>query len=305
MDEVIPEALDGERLDRVVAMVTGASRAEASELVASSRVRVGGDVVTARAHRVHAGDVVGVEVAPAGDATGDRLAPEADVAVDVVYADDDLLVIDKPVGLVVHPGAGNAHGTLVQGLLARYPELADVGQPDRPGIVHRLDKGTSGLLLVARSSRAYDALIRQLAAHEVERRYLALVWGAFDALSGMVDAPIGRSAREPTRMAVSTRGKEARTHYEVMATYDDPVVVTLLECRLETGRTHQIRVHLSAIGHPVVGDARYRGARASFPFDRPWLHAAALRLRHPVTGEQLAFDAPLPEDLRGSLEQLR
>ncbi|MEI7592612.1 MAG: RluA family pseudouridine synthase [Actinomycetes bacterium] len=305
MDELIPATLAGQRIDRVVSMITGVSRAEVSALVADGKVMIDGDVVTSRSRHVVEGQRVEADLADFMANANLAMTGEPDVSVNVVYADDDLLVIDKPPGLVVHPGSGNLDGTLVQGLLARYPEIADVGDPDRPGIVHRLDKGTSGLLLVARSPGAYVALSAQLKAHEVERRYLTLVWGQLDALNGMIDAPIGRSAREPTRMTVSAKGKEARTRYEVIATFSDPVEVSLLECRLETGRTHQIRVHLRAIDHPVVGDVRYGGSKPSFPVDRPWLHAAALRLAHPISGEPLAFDSELPADLRSGLEKLR
>jgi 23S rRNA pseudouridine1911/1915/1917 synthase len=305
MDEIVPAALAGERLDRLVAMVTGASRAEVAELIAGGGVSVDGTVITTRSHRLAEGMRVVAEVGRLPEPGGAPVVAESGVDVRVVYEDEDLLVVDKPAGLVVHPGAGNREGTLVHGLLARYPEIATVGDPSRPGVVHRLDKGTSGLLLVARSDAAYAALVELLSAHEVERRYLALVWGEFAVLRGMVDAPIGRSAREPTRMTVSAKGKEARTHYEVVATYRDPLTLSLVECRLETGRTHQIRVHLAAIDHPVVGDDRYGGARPSFPFPRPWLHAASLRLDHPITGEPLAFDAPLPADLLACLALLR
>jgi 23S rRNA pseudouridine1911/1915/1917 synthase len=205
---------------------------------------------------------------------------------------------------VVHPGAGQPAGTLVHGLLARYPEIRTVGQADRPGIVHRLDKGTSGLLLVARSQPAYEALVAMLSARRVDRRYRALVWGEPDAPTGLVDAPIGRSTRDRTRMAVTVRGREARTGYEVVRAYHEPVDVTELRLRLETGRTHQIRVHLAAIGHPVVGDARYGGARQSLPLDRPFLHAEAVALDHPVTGAPLAFTSPLPGDLAAVLAGL-
>ena len=304
MDEVIPAALAGQRIDRVVAMVTGVSRAEVSELVTAGKVQVDGRVVTNRSARVVEGQRVVADLDELLANAAKSMRGDLGVDVDVVYADDDLIVIDKPAGLVVHPGSGNLDGTLVQGLLARYPELVSVGDPDRPGIVHRLDKGTSGLLLVARSPAAYTELVARLKAHEVERRYLALVWGELDSLSGMVDAPIGRSVREPTRMTVSAQGKPARTRYEVVATYREPVVVSLLECRLETGRTHQIRVHLRAIDHAVVGDERYGGAKPSFPAERPWLHAAALRLRHPITDQELAFDSPLPADLAESLTRL-
>jgi len=300
---VVPRALDGQRLDRVVAMVAGCSRSEAAALVDAGDVAVGGRAITTRSHRVAEGDALEV-VAP--DRSADEvLAPDPGVEVPLVFEDPDMLVVDKPAGLVVHPGAGQRAGTLVNGLLARFPEIRTVGQPDRPGIVHRLDKGTSGLLLVARSERAYEPLVAMLEARRVDRRYRALVWGAVDSPTGMVDAPVGRSARDRTRMAVTLAGKEARTRYEVVRGFTDPVTVTELRCRLETGRTHQIRVHMASIGHPVVGDARYGGRRASLPVPRPWLHAEHLALAHPVSAEPLAFDSPLPADLEAVLATLR
>jgi 23S rRNA pseudouridine1911/1915/1917 synthase len=300
--ERLPAALAGERLDRVVALVTGASRAEAAALVAEGGVSVNGRAVTAKAHRVAEDDEVAVSWSP--PEVGAGLGPDPSVAFVVVYEDDDVVVIDKPAGLVVHPGAGNDAGTLVHGLLARYPEMAEVGQPERPGIVHRLDKETSGLLMVARSAEAYDDLVAQLASRLVDRRYLALAWGTFERSAGMIDAPVGRSAKEPTRMAVTERGREAITHFEVRTAFHDPVAVTLLDCKLETGRTHQIRVHLAAIGHPVVGDDRYRGVRSSLPVPRLFLHAGALAFDHPVTGEPLSFTVALPADLQAVLDRL-
>lgn len=302
--DVIPEAMAGERVDRIIAMITGISRSEVTELVAAGAVLVDGMVVHSKSTRVAAGAAVEVDVPDRAELA--RLVPEPELIVPVVYEDDDLLVIDKPAGLVVHPGAGQRTGTLVQGLLARYPELVGVGvDPARPGIVHRLDKGTSGLLLVARSSEAYEALVAALAARSVHRRYRALAWGSFDAVRGLIDAPIGRSTREPTRQAIDERGKEARTRYEVLTSFTEPVAVTELACTLETGRTHQIRVHLRSIGHPVVGDNRYDGARQSLPMDRPFLHAELLELDHPVTGARLSFSSELPADLVEVLTRLR
>ena len=302
MKETVPEGLAGERLDRAVAMMTGASRSEVAAAIAAGAVRVNGARVTKVSTRLAVDDVVVAEVEPATAAA--VAAPDVRVEVPVVHEDDDVIVVDKPVGLVVHPGAGNRSGTLVQGLLARYPELAGVGEPHRPGIVHRLDKGTSGLLVVARTPAAYGALVSQLAERRVERVYAALVWGAFESPSGVVDAPIGRSAADPTRMAVASDGREARTRYDVRETFTDPVAATLVECRLETGRTHQIRVHLAAIGHPVVGDDQYGGARASLPAPRPLLHAWRLAFEHPGTGERVAFESPLPPDLVAVLGRL-
>jgi 23S rRNA pseudouridine1911/1915/1917 synthase len=295
MDEEVPEVLAGDRLDRFVSLVTGVSRAEAAEWVDEGLVRVDGVVVTNRSRRLRVAQRVSADV----EGRAHEAAPRADasVPVEVTYADEDLVVVDKPAGLVVHPGAGNPEGTLVQGLLARFPEIAAVGDPLRPGIVHRLDKGTSGLLLVARTEPAYDTLVAMLAEHEVSRTYQALVWGELDTDRGLVDAPIGRSGRDRTRMTVSALGKEARTRYQVLSAFHDPVVVSRLECQLETGRTHQIRVHLAAIGHPVVGDARYGGARETLVVERPWLHASALDLAHPRTGEALSFSSPVPAEL--------
>ena len=303
IEEVVPEALAGERVDRVVALATGRSRAEVADLISQGAVLVGGTPVTTRSVKVRAGNVVEVDL-PDRDAVA-ALVPDPDVDVAIVHEDAHLLVIDKPAGLVVHPGAGRARGTLVQGLLARYPELSEVGEPERPGIVHRLDKGTSGLLLVARSQDAYEALVAALSGRAVHRQYRALVWGHLEATRGLIDAPIGRSTREPTKMAVDERGREARTRYEVRERYDDPVEVTELTCHLETGRTHQIRVHLRSIGHPVVGDTRYEGSRQSLPLDRPFLHAERLELAHPTTGAALAFESLLPDDLSVLRSSLR
>src|SRR5207302_677956 len=197
---------------------------------------------------------------------------------------------------VVHPGAGNVGGTLVNGVLARFPDVAGVGDPGRPGVVHRLDRGTSGLLIVARTPAAHASLVAQLRARSVERAYVALAWGSFEAPAGLIDAPVGRADVDRTRMAVSARGREARTRYRVRRSFTHPTELALVECRLETGRTHQIRVHLAAIGHPVVGDGTYGGDRNPLRPGRPFLHAHALTVTHPSTGERLEFSDPLPPD---------
>lgn len=295
---VVPAALDGERLDRAVALLTGWSRSSVQELVDGDLVLVAGKRA-AKSRRLVAGEVVELLAVPE---IPEPPGPEP-VPVDVRHVDDDVIVVSKPAGLVVHPGAGHDHGTLVQGLLARFPEVAGVGDPGRPGIVHRLDRDTSGLLVVARSERAYDALVDALAAREVDRQYVALVHGVPDPPRGIVDAPIGRSNRRRTRMAVREGGREARTMYEVRDVSSD-VDVALLDCRLETGRTHQIRVHLAAIGHPVVGDAAYGGAREQVPLDRPFLHARSLAFDHPRSGEPLRFEEPLPAELLAVLDGL-
>jgi len=293
----VPRALDGERVDRVVALLTGRPRREVADLVESGHVRVDGQAVDTRSRRLVEGEVVEVELP---QATDDRLAADHDVDVPVVYDDADIIVVDKPAGLVVHPGAGQREGTLVHGLLARFPELAGVGDPARPGIVHRLDKGTSGLMVVAHTPEALVDLTAQMKRRDIERRYLALVLGEVTEGRGVVDAPVGRSVRQPARMAVTARGRTARTRYEVLERYTDPVAATLLECRLETGRTHQIRVHLAAIGHPVVGDTRY-GRADALAMKRPFLHAHKLAFDHPGDGGRRRFQSPLPADL----EQVR
>jgi 23S rRNA pseudouridine1911/1915/1917 synthase len=301
--ERIPPALDGERLDRVVALITSESRTHAGALVDEGNVLVDDAVVTTRARKVRTGEVVEVRYDPG--ATSGLPVADASVEVPVVYEDDDVVVVDKPAGLVVHPGAGNAEGTLVNGLLARYPEIAGVGDPARPGIVHRLDKGTSGLLVVARRASAYESLVGQLADRSATRGYVALVWGHVDPPQGVVDAPIARSEREPTKMAITPDGRPARTHYARTATYTEPKPTSLLSCRLETGRTHQIRVHLAAIGHPVVGDDRYGGDRPALRPGRPFLHAETLAFDHPSTGERVEHASPLPADLAALLATLR
>lgn len=302
--EAVPPALAGQRVDRLVALVADVSRAEAAALLADGRVRVDGEVASKASLRVEEGAEVTVEV-PAAPPGPEGVAPEADVEVPLVLVDDAFVVVDKPAGLVVHPGAGHARHTMVAGLLARFPELAGVGEPDRPGLVHRLDRDTSGLLVVARTPEAHADLVAQMAARTVTRRYQALVAGHPEADRGLVDAPIGRSPRQPTLMAVRADGREARTRYQVEETFDRPGPCARVECRLETGRTHQIRVHMRAIGHPVVGDVRYGGGRTGVACARPFLHAAHLVFRHPVTGEEVATEAPLPADLQAVLDALR
>lgn len=299
--ETLPEAFGGERIDRVVAAIAGLSRAVAKEFITEGKVVVDGRRVTTASRKVEAGAVVHVTMPPPEDPTP---AAQADVAFSVVHEDDDVLVVDKPAGLVVHPGAGQADGTLVNGLVARYPELLEVGEIHRPGIVHRLDRGTSGLLVVARTEDAYFGLVEQMSAHEPERVYLALAWGHPETDVGTIDAPIGRSARHPTRMTVTDSGRHAITHYRVEGRFTDPVACSLVRCRLETGRTHQIRVHLRAISHPVVGDRDYDGGRPGLDPGRPFLHAAELSFRHPVSDEPMRFEAPLPDDLSSVLDRL-
>jgi 23S rRNA pseudouridine1911/1915/1917 synthase len=301
--ETVPAALADERLDRVVAFVLDVSRSVATKVIEAGGVQVDGEAAAVGKVRLAEGQVV--EIDPDAVPVDEPPQPDADVAFEVVHVDDDVIVVDKPAGLVVHPGAGNPDGTLVNGLLARFPELADVGDETRPGIVHRLDAGSSGLLVVARTEAARAALIEQFAEHDAERVYLALVWGHPEAPHGVIDAPVGRSRRDPLRMAVVADGRWARTEYRVLERYDRPAELALLECRLETGRTHQIRVHLGSIGHPLVGDPVYGQRRPKLGVERPFLHAAELSFDHPGTGERVGFRSELPADLADRLATLR
>ncbi len=301
--EIVGSALDGLRLDRAVALVADVSRSVAARLVATGGVRLNGAVVTSGTRRVAEGESLAVHIDLRADP---QPAADPDVVFGTVFEDPDLLVVDKPAGLVVHPGAGHDSRTLVHGLLARYPDIAGVGDPYRPGIVHRLDRGTSGLLVVARTERTHRLLVEQMRAHQPERVYCALVQGHPEAPSGLIDAPIGRSSRNPQRMTLTDRGRPARTRYTVERRYDQPARVALLECQLETGRTHQIRVHLRAIGHPVVGDPTYGpgGADNGFGLSRPFLHARSLSFSHPVSGRTVQAESPLPDDLAAVLDSL-
>ena len=306
ISEVVPSALAGERLDRIVSFVADISRSHAAATIAAAGVRVDGVPAASGKVRLVAGQLVEVD-----ESSIPRVPlPVADPAIEfrIVHEDEAVIVVDKPAALVVHPGAGNMEGTLVHGLLARYPDIAGVGDPTRPGIVHRLDAGSSGLLVVARTQEAADLLVAQFAAADgtrrATRRYVALVWGHPAAAHGIVDAPIGRDRRDPLRMAVVADGRSARTEYWVVERFTAPADLARLDCRLETGRTHQIRVHLESIGHPLVGDPTYGQRRPVLGLGRPFLHAAELAFDHPLTGERCEFRSELPRDLADMLAGL-
>jgi 23S rRNA pseudouridine1911/1915/1917 synthase len=313
--QVVERDSAGARLDQWLAgRLPELSRMRVKALIAGGRTRVDGRAVKA-AYRVQAGERVEATIPPP---PRDGIAPEA-VPLRVVFEDADVLVVDKPAGMVTHPGAGRIDGTLAAAGLAHAPEMAGVGSPRRPGIVHRLDKGTSGLIVLAKTQAAYDGLTVQLARRTVSRRYLALAHGALRRAEGTVDAPIGRDPRSRVRMAIvpEGRGKRAVTHYRVLERFGSGAsAVTLLECRLDTGRTHQIRVHLASLGHPLLGDETYRGRRAA-PAGDPVLaelvealggvalHAAGLAFTHPVTGEPMSFACPSPDRIDRILSHLR
>ncbi len=294
--EEIPAALAGQRLDRVVAMIGDISRTHASELIGDSEVAVNGSFVTKSSHRLEENDEVTFVVVSKTE------LPEAEpsIEISIVYEDVDFVIVNKQPGQVVHPGAGNNSGTIVNGLLARYPEIATVGQVARPGVVHRLDKETTGLFVVARTQRAYDSLTDQLRRRTVSRIYTTLVEQPMSHSKGKVDAPIGRSSKDPTKQSLMADGKLAVTHYSVERNFDSYALVT---CKLETGRTHQIRVHMSSIGHPVYGDRKYN-ATTELADGAIFLHARELSFNHPSDGSVQSFSAELPENLSAVLESL-
>ena len=294
----VDAVLHGLRLDRALALrVPEFSRSYLQQLIADGAVQLNGQTARRASTALSAGQTVGVELRPTPQAQAFR--PE-DLPVPYVFRDEHLAVIDKPAGLVVHPAAGNWSGTLLNGLLAADPKAAAL---PRAGIVHRLDKDTSGLMVVARTRAAMDELVRRIAAREVSRHYLALAHRAWRGEPEReVDLPIGRDPRNRLRMAAVDLGlhpgKEARTTIRLLANAEPGCLV---ECRLHTGRTHQIRVHMAALGHPLVADALYGGTMGEAGMGRQALHAARLGFTHPVTAQALVFESPLPQDLREAL----
>ncbi len=294
---IVPSELDGARADLVVARLAGVSRATARAMVDTGSVTVAGVAVGA-SDRLAAGTELVVPPVPEAE----PLRPEP-VPFGVVWEDDEIAVVEKPAGIAVHPGAGRRHGTLVSGLLERWPFLQGVGEADRWGLVHRLDIDTSGVLLVAKSAEMLAALQKDLAERAVKRTYQALVVGTFDIETGTIDAPIGRDPAQPTRMATRPDGRPARTHYVCTASWA-AAGVTLLDVDLETGRIHQIRTHFASIWHPVVGDRLYGAGPTAADPGRVWLHARRISFRHPTTGAVVEATAALPEDLAESLVHL-
>lgn len=302
--------LDPGRFDKALADATELSRARVQTLIEEGRVEVAGKLATSASLKVAGGTPFRITVPPA---TAAEAAPE-DIPLTVVYEDEHLIVIDKPAGMVVHPAAGNYTGTLVNALLHHCrDQLSGIGGVARPGIVHRIDKDTSGLLVVAKSDVAHEGLAAQFAAHTLHRRYLAVCAGHPSPSEGTIDARVGRSDADRKKMTVlpnnSSRGKTAVTHYKVLERFDH---AALIECRLETGRTHQVRIHFASIGHALVGDPAYaRIPKALRPvveelgFARQALHAAELGFEHPVSGEMLMFRSDWPSDMQELIDELR
>src|SRR6187397_597197 len=319
---VVAAGQSGQRLDRVLAASSALSRTRLKALILEGAVTVGARTIRDPGYRVNAGETVAVAVPEPEPAEPGAEA----IPLKIVFEDSEIIVIDKPAGLVVHPAAGHATGTLVNALIAHCSDsLSGIGGVKRPGIVHRLDKDTTGLMVAAKNDRAHKSLTEQFADHgrtnDMRRGYLAFVWGVPNRLRGTVDAPIDRHPHAREKMAVRDSGREAITHWEILESFngrDGKPVASLLACQLETGRTHQIRVHLAHIGHPLMGDAVYGphfktkagqlgpgGQTVLAALGRQALHAYLLTLEHPRTGKLLHWEAALPEDLlllRGALE---
>ncbi len=284
------------RLDVCLSELTELSRSRAQSLIEEGLVQLNGNACR-RSDSVRLGDSIRYTVPEAKTV---ELVPE-DIPLDIVYEDEDICVVNKPRGMVVHPAAGNESGTLVNALLFHFGDLSSIGGEIRPGIVHRIDKMTSGLLVVAKNDTAHERLARQFADHSAHRSYIALVAGNIKEDSGTVDAPIGRHPTERKRMAVVENGRRAVTHYRVLYRFSN---VTVLALELETGRTHQIRVHMAYIHHPVVGDQVYSSGKNTLGMEGQALHGWRLQLKHPLTGEAMSFVAPLPDDMQLAIKRL-
>jgi 23S rRNA pseudouridine1911/1915/1917 synthase len=297
----VPDGLDGERLDAAIARMFGLSRAHAAELIGSGAVLLAGRPAT-KSDRVPAGEWLDVTLPPPAPAA--TVSPVAVPGLEVVFEDADIVVVDKPTGVVAHPTVGWTGPTVLQGLLAAGHQLATSGAAERQGIVHRLDANTTGLMVVAKSERAYSVLKQAFRDREVDKWYHALVQGHPDPLRGTIDAPIARHPAGDGRFAVVADGRPAITHYDVIEAFR---AASLTEIKLETGRTHQIRVHLAAVRHPCVGDRLY-GAdpvlAARLGITRQWLHAVRLSFAHPGDGRQVEFSSDYPADLRACLDLL-
>ena len=297
----VAEEMSGKRLDSVLAgMMPEYSRSFIQKLFENGSITVGGDPCSEKKRKAAAGDIVEITIPQP-----ERLEVEAeDIPLDIVYEDDELLVVDKPAGMVVHPAPGNHSGTLVNALMYHCGDaLSSINGVIRPGIVHRIDKDTSGLLMVAKTDRAHNALSAQLAEHSITKRYKAIVYSNIKEDEGTVDKPIGRDPGNRLRNAVVyTNSKNAVTHYRVLERFGG---FTLVEAVLETGRTHQIRVHMAYIRHPLLGDTLYGPAKNRYGAKRQMLHAGVLGFVHPVTGEYMEFNSPLPQDFEDVLAKLR
>ncbi|CDR30996.1 Ribosomal large subunit pseudouridine synthase D [Acholeplasma oculi] len=296
MEQIKVEKLEAIRLDHFLVDKLDLSRSRISQLIKSGDILVN-DQVVKQGYMLKTNDIVTIK--PVETKTLD-LKP-VDLNLEIVYEDEHLLVVNKPKGLVVHPAKSHMEETLVHGLLHEMDELSDINGYFRPGIIHRIDKDTSGLLIVAKTNEAHQILASKLKDHDINRSYMALVYGTFEESKGIINAPIGRHPKQRIKNAVVKEGKHAVTHFEVIETFKD---FSLLKCELETGRTHQIRVHLQFINHPIVGDPLY-GFKPLLVEDGQMLHAYKLEFEHPITKKAMTFEAPLPDSFKAYLEKLR
>jgi 23S rRNA pseudouridine1911/1915/1917 synthase len=299
---LVPEGLEGDRLDAAAARITGLSRSRIEALIGAGSVWLN-SVAVAKSERVHAGDLLEVDLAEADNTV--QVTPKEVAGIDIVYDDADIVVVDKPAGVAAHPSLGWDGGSVVEHLAAAGFRISTSGAAERQGIVQRLDVGTSGLMVVAKSETAYSVLKQAFRSREVEKTYQTLVQGHPDPFEGTIDAPIGRHPGADYKMAVVAGGRPAITHYSTLEAFRS---ATWLSVGLETGRTHQIRVHMQAIKHPVVGDPTYGGdpvLAAKLGLDRQWLHAVRLAFDHPVKAERMEFHSQLPEDLARALFLVR
>lgn len=292
-----------QRLDVFLSKETGLSRSYIQKLIREDNVSVN-SIYESPSYRIKRGERIEINIPEREELS---LVPE-DIPIEVIFNDPHIIVINKPPNMVVYPSAGHERGTLMNALIGRGERLASIGAPLRPGVVHRLDKDTSGVLVIAKDDPAYTNLFRQFQRREVEKHYLALVYGILKEKKGEIKTVIGRSISDRKRMSTRTRkGREAITRYEVIREFKD---ASLIKVRIITGRTHQIRVHLSSIGHPVLGDRIYgrktiiRIGNNELRFNRQMLHALSIRFKHPVTGEEVEFNAPLPDDIRKAIDEL-
>ncbi|WP_088815135.1 MULTISPECIES: RluA family pseudouridine synthase [Listeria] len=292
----ITEEMKGARLDKALSELTDLSRSLVQSMLKSGDVLVNSESVKAN-YKVQTGDVITYQIREVTE----LVAEAEDIPLDIYYEDQDVLVVNKPQGMVVHPAAGHMSGTLVNALLYHCKDLSGINGVVRPGIVHRIDKDTSGLLMVAKNDAAHESLSEQLKNKTSDRIYLALVHGDIKHQKGTIEAPIGRAKEDRKKMAIVADGKEARTHFEVVERFG---AYTLIKCQLDTGRTHQIRVHLKYIGHPLAGDPKY-GPKNTLKGNGQFLHASELGFEHPKTGERLHFKAPLPDVFHETLATLR
>ena len=296
---LVPDGLDGERVDTAMARMLGLSRQRSADLIGRGQVRLDGRAV-AKSERAHAGAMLEVEFDAEEGAV--RVVPQEVAGLDILYDDDDVVVIDKPVGVAAHPSVGWSGPSVLSHLAGAGFRISTSGVPERQGIVQRLDVGTSGVMVVAKSETAYTVLKQAFRSRSVDKTYHALVQGHPDPFRGTIEAPIGRHPTAEYKMAITQSGRHSVTHYETLEAH---LGTTLLEVSLETGRTHQIRVHMAAIRHPCVGDPMYGGdpvLAARLGLDRQWLHAVRLGFTHPATGEQMVFTSPYPKDLQRALD---